>query len=1248
MRSMLPQYQFERLLGRGGMGAVYKAVQVSLDRTVAIKVLPGDLIDDTDSNFLERFRNEARTMARMNHPAIVNVYDFGETQTGLLYFVMEFINGTDVAQMIATQGRLPEAYALSITAHVCDALNYAHTHGVIHRDIKPANILINMDGAVKVADFGLAKQSDAGMSGLTRTNMAMGTPDFVAPEALMPGVPLDGRADLYAIGVMLYQMLTGEIPRGMWTMPGIKLGTDPRFDAIIAKAMQSDREERYQCAASLRKDLDTILTTPRALVQQQPAATPPQTQTAQKPVTHGPRAPQGQPLPTTSPPPPPAKKSSIGLILGLGATAVLVVGAYFFFKPPSGAKGGSPPPLASNKPLAPTPPPPPPPVSVKDKKGEDSKPRQKTPVVAQPLPPARSAKQTIDLLAVTDPVKDQVPVPGLVAKNEWKREGAALVYQSDGRGGKIAAPVAFDCPDYEMEMKAVKLSGNDRIHLDLPLKKGRILPLVFNSPNRKVVHERQGDTWGSVSTTVHVVVRVIDKAGAAGRVVIQRKGAGSDEKVIADWSGDLDSLAKAGEAHPRFPGQQVTSVFLMRDRYSIQTWTLRVFEGEARLLNAEPEPAKVAAPVVASVPTAAMTPLAAPPSVPTSAAAPQDAVTAKLTDLESKFQAALERDAGAAYKAQVATLNTGYTAALDRALGAASKAGQLEEAVVLREEKARIGSGKELPPEDLDSLPASLKKLRATWRGTESDYARQRDAKAAPLYAAYDKTLDALQTELTKQNKIDDALRVKSVRDALAQRRGGGAPPLDETPAPSKAPAAMPAGAVAVEASSSWRKAAEWILDVGGEINIRRNGTGFTRVKDVKDLPGGRFDIIAIVIEPRGGKGPQITDDDLTRFNGLRDIESVRMSHLTAVTGGGFAAFAASAESMTQFAVYDSPLQPQHMGLITRFKNLRRLELNSIPSLTAESLAGIQVLKELTQLRLLGQMKVDDKILLGLAGLTKLEDLSLPGAPITDEGLVALRGMKSLLYLDLSACKSITGSGLAHLAGAKELGRLVLGHSAVDDTALAHLSGLTRLRDVGLHQTAITDDGIRHLASLKELRSLEIGAKGITGATLHQLSGCKELIRLDLYERSGPDKTSVDDAGLQSLAAAGLPKLETLSFARGGITAAALAHLKDMKLTKLSTNECPTLEGLHDLASITTLKSLEIERGNLDDEGLAVLAGLKSLETFSSSASKITDAGLKVLQNMPALKNVTLRGSQATKAGLDALAKARPDLKVSL
>ncbi|MDP1586795.1 MAG: serine/threonine-protein kinase, partial [Prosthecobacter sp.] len=147
---LLPEYDIEKLLGRGGMGAVYKGTQKSLVRPVAIKILSATL-DESDQGFAERFKNEARALGKLKHPGIVGVYDFGTAADGLLYIVMEYIDGTDVAKMIAKQGRLHTEHAMAITAHVCDALAYAHERGIIHRDIKPANIMVGYDGNVKVA-----------------------------------------------------------------------------------------------------------------------------------------------------------------------------------------------------------------------------------------------------------------------------------------------------------------------------------------------------------------------------------------------------------------------------------------------------------------------------------------------------------------------------------------------------------------------------------------------------------------------------------------------------------------------------------------------------------------------------------------------------------------------------------------------------------------------------------------------------------------------------------------------------------------------------------------------------------------------------------------------------------------------------------------------------------------------------------------------------------------------------------------
>lgn len=259
LSELLSQYEVDMLLGRGGMGAVYKGRHRTLDRVVAIKILPPEM-DDIDSSYAERFKNEARAMARLSHPNIVSVYDFGETAGGLLYFVMEFIEGMDVHKMLKEHGRLQSSHVKNIIAQVCDALDYAHEMKIIHRDIKPANIMVGYDGKVKVADFGLAKITQGSDACLTQSNALLGTLHYMAPEALMLGTSVDHRADIFAVGVMLYQMLTGKLPQGMFEMPSKRVeGVDAKFDVIIAKALMEDRNKRYQTIADMRVDFSEIL-----------------------------------------------------------------------------------------------------------------------------------------------------------------------------------------------------------------------------------------------------------------------------------------------------------------------------------------------------------------------------------------------------------------------------------------------------------------------------------------------------------------------------------------------------------------------------------------------------------------------------------------------------------------------------------------------------------------------------------------------------------------------------------------------------------------------------------------------------------------------------------------------------------------------------------------------------------------------------------------------------------------------------
>jgi tRNA A-37 threonylcarbamoyl transferase component Bud32 len=252
------QYQIRGILGRGGMGAVYKGWQRNLDRFVAIKILPPSL-DDGISDFTERFKREAKAMAQLKHPGIIAVYDAGETPGGLFYFIMECVEGTDVQQLIAERGRFDPGEALRITAAVCDALACAHRHGVVHRDIKPSNIMLDAGGNVKVADFGLAKSTAPGNTALTHTNVAMGTPYFMAPEALKGTAHADHRVDLYAVGVMLYQMLTGRLPRGKYDTPSLIFPElDKRLDRIVDRALQPDPAARYSCAAEFCAAIDPV------------------------------------------------------------------------------------------------------------------------------------------------------------------------------------------------------------------------------------------------------------------------------------------------------------------------------------------------------------------------------------------------------------------------------------------------------------------------------------------------------------------------------------------------------------------------------------------------------------------------------------------------------------------------------------------------------------------------------------------------------------------------------------------------------------------------------------------------------------------------------------------------------------------------------------------------------------------------------------------------------------------------------
>lgn len=256
---LFPQLEILEILGRGGMGAVYKARQPRLDRFVALKIIAAER--KTDPQFAERFEREARTLARLHHPNIVAIHEFGETG-GNFYLLMEFVDGLTLRQMLQTRKLTPEE-ALAIVPKICEALQYAHQQGVVHRDIKPENILLDKTGQVKIADFGIAKMiGEQPQAGLTQEQQVMGTPHYMAPEQVERPKTVDHRADIYSLGVVLYEMLTGELPLGKFAPPSRKVRVDVRLDEVVLHALEKEPDRRYQQAQQVKTDVEAIRSDP--------------------------------------------------------------------------------------------------------------------------------------------------------------------------------------------------------------------------------------------------------------------------------------------------------------------------------------------------------------------------------------------------------------------------------------------------------------------------------------------------------------------------------------------------------------------------------------------------------------------------------------------------------------------------------------------------------------------------------------------------------------------------------------------------------------------------------------------------------------------------------------------------------------------------------------------------------------------------------------------------------------------------
>lgn len=302
---LFPGYSIECLIATGGMGAVYKAVQISLDRPVAIKILPREF--GQDQEFRTSFETEAKTMARLNHPNLIGVYDFGEVD-GMLFIIMEFVPGKTLFHS-AHGMAVAQDEAARIVVGVCEALAHAHEHGILHRDIKPGNILLDQAARPKIGDFGLARPIGAAIKD---GETIFGTPHYTAPEVLKYPNLVDARADVFSVGVLFHELLTGKLPVADPRPPSAISGCDPRFDAIIRRATHPSPELRYPTAAEMAKEIKTVAAAfaTTAARTRAPIAAPPL---------------GGRPQPYRGTVGIPAKSSSAGVVFGTLAIAAALV-----------------------------------------------------------------------------------------------------------------------------------------------------------------------------------------------------------------------------------------------------------------------------------------------------------------------------------------------------------------------------------------------------------------------------------------------------------------------------------------------------------------------------------------------------------------------------------------------------------------------------------------------------------------------------------------------------------------------------------------------------------------------------------------------------------------------------------------------------------------------------------------------------------------------------------------------------------
>ncbi len=1235
LQALLPQYEITGILGRGGMGAVYKGRQAKLDRDVAIKVLPETLTADGDEmNYAKRFEQEARAMAKLDHPAIISVYDFGETSAGQLYFVMEFIDGMDIRQYLQQQGgRLSQNDSIAIIAHVLDALAYAHSHGIVHRDIKPANILLNRDGRVKIADFGLAKRFDTDDSalGLTMSNMAVGTPDFLAPESLETGRKVDQRADLYAVGVMLYQLLTGKLPRGGFDLPSEMFPElDPRLDDIFVKAFSADPDYRYPSASAVRADLDEVLSQPRSRLEMEAVAAA---------------------LASTPPPsrvkPQPAPPSKAPLYTGIGVAAALVVSAVVFFATRPESSTGTLPVASAEKtddkgqtPVAAKPADPPAePIAKTPERGtgilpvasaEKADAQEPAPVVEKlvvapaepigkmPMPPEEEPTPAV---AASAPPAEPAPVPDKAVAPE-PSGGTPLPPSPPSPPEATPPPLPPELATLDTQFRALQA---ERVTAPYEADLAKLNAQYLGGLDKAIATEKAAGRLDGVLAVEAEKALVGDR-----QPVPEADGEGDPEslkKLRAIWRAEQARLLDERGDHLRsLTGPldkrlaQLEADFTKADRLAdaktVRGYREALEEGE----GSAGTPARNAPGLASSAPLDPLRTLELKEGFTNSLG--MKFVPVKGTEVmfcihETRYQdyaAFAEESPGIrdAWKNQTVdgyeiterqgehpVIHVSWEGAQKFCEWLSQKEGRTYRLPTDREWSVAVGIGRD-EKWGKDTTPATVSK----------------DSKEFPWGDEWPPPKGA-------GNYAD-----RSRMEKMAARAGYIKDYDDGFPTTAPVMSFKPNRFGLYDMGGNVR---EWVEDWWDEEKkehvLRSNAFYFGEsprhlVSSVRshvapnDAYAHGFRIVFVPPAPTSapaGKASRVPDDRaaaemILGKGGVAVVESSREPRREAkaledLPKGSFDVLELRLESSSLNP--PTPLSEEDMRSLSGLKRLEELTLHNT-TLSGPSLSVLRSLPALRRLR-----------------LSCSENL-------TDEGLLHVAALEGLKMLNLEACSGLTSAGILHLAPLKNLESL-------------HLTGLPRL----------DGEALPAILEMRRVRTLYIsGATKVDKAFLEALAGLPELGTLYLSQDSLAEPVELGR----------LKELRTLSILGsnrpfGEATSGSLAGLKSLEsllflgAVSSSSSDPEVAEALlQQVAMLPALRQLSFRNVRLPESRLAALQGSKITRVgtqLGSGDTRFDDATLASLIPLESLQKVVLgRRSPVTAEGLDAFRQARPDVKI--